>query len=367
VSGIDAVHLYGSLDSLGTLRSAILDSKPQVIVPCDDGVVWQLHALYEQFSDLRPMIEDSLGSAEMFPTIRSRGQLLKTASDLGIRIPLTEEINSREDLAKWPLSSGVLKVDGSWGGSGVEITSSATESLAAYNRLSKPKGFGFAWKQFLVNKNPVALWFWKSTNNPRITMQQFICGRPANTMFACWKGEVLAIVTVEVLSTQGATGSATVVRVIQNSEIAEAARGLAKKLGLNGFHGLDFILEEDTGNAFLIEMNPRCTQLGHLELPGQGDLAGAFTSKLRSDDPTPPHKPIESDTIAFFPQAFLLNSKNPYLASGYHDVPWEEPALLRELLQGPWPDRQWAAQLYHFFRPPKQTLELRVEDRLTDS
>ena len=47
---------------------------------------------------------------------------------------------------------------------------------------------------------------------------------------------------------------------------------------------------------------------------------------------------------------------NPYLASGHHDVPWEEPALMRELLHGPWPERQWPAQLYHFFRPPKPTV-----------
>src|SRR5439155_25062807 len=113
-------------------------------------------------------------------------------------------------------------------------------------------------------------------------------------------------------------------------------------------------------DAYLLEHNPRCTQLGHLRLPSKGDLAGIFVSKL-GVEPSPVLDPVKGDIIAFFPQAFLLNPHNPYLASGHHDVPWEEPALMRELLHGPWPERHWPAQLYHFFRPPKQTDDLRIQ------
>jgi hypothetical protein len=179
-------------------------------------------------------------------------------------------------------------------------------------------------------------------------------------MFACWKGEVIGIITVEVLNSQGATGAATVVQIIQNDEIEEAARRLAKRLCLHGFHGLDFILERNTGHAYLLELNPRCTQLGHLAR-SQGDLAGIFISRLRNQQPVGSEAAVTSEIIALFPQAFLLNPDNPYLESGYHDVPWEQPALLHELLRGSWPERQLSAKLYHFFRPPKLPVDLPIQ------
>ena len=35
----------------------------------------------------------------------------------------------------------------------------------------------------------------------------------------------------------------------------------------------------------------------------------------------------EKDTIALFPQEWIRDSGSPFLASGYHDVPWQEPQL----------------------------------------
>jgi len=155
------------------------------------------------------------------------------------------------------------------GGTGVVIARSLPEALSAFRKLSQPVGGSVAWKRWLINRDPIALWSWKKREPATITMQAFIPGRPANTMFACWGGEVLAIVSVEVITAQGLTGAATVVRLVQNKEIEEAARKLAKKFNLNGFHGLDFVFEENSGAAYLIELNPRTTQLGHLRLPGK--------------------------------------------------------------------------------------------------
>ncbi len=360
VSGIESHYLYESVDSARSLKNAIERSKADVIVPCDDGVVWQLHWLHDRFPELREIIEESLGPSAMYGVIRSRGELLRTAAALGIRTPETVDIQSKNDLARWK-GAGVLKLDGSWGGTGVEIVGSAAEAAEAYDRLSKPKGPSFTWKRFLVNRDPLALWSRKNAGPPRVTLQEFIAGRPANAMMACWKGEVLAMVAVEVLNSQGATGSATVVQIIRNEEITQAACKLAQKLQLNGFHGLDFMLERETKHAYLIELNPRCTQLGHLRLPEQGDLAGAFTSKLKNEERSDPDAPITREAIALFPQAFLLSPRNPYLELGYHDVPWEEPDLLRELLRESWPNRQWPARLYHFFRPPKLPKDLQIQ------
>ena len=158
--------------------------------------------------------------------------------------------------------------------------------------------------------------------------------------------------TVEVITSQGATGAATVVHFIRNEEIELAATLLARKLGLSGFHGLDFMIDGQSGAAYLIELNPRSTQLGHLRLPGQGDLAGALLATMTGETLDASTDCIQGDTVAFFPQTFNWNPKSVYLKSGYHDVPWEEPKLLRELLLEIWPERQWMSRLYHFFRVP---------------
>jgi hypothetical protein len=186
-------------------------------------------------------------------------------------------------------------------------------------------------------------------------------------MLACWKGEVLGIVTVEVLTSQGATGAATVVRLVRNEEIELAAHLLARKFDLNGFHGLDFILEKGTNAPYLIELNPRCTQLGHLRLASQGDLAGMIAARLRNE-PAPIDAPgdlddyVQGTTVAFFPQTFIWNPKSSFLRSGYHDVPWGEPALVRELLRRPWPERRLLSRIYHHFRAPKLPREMKFQE-----
>jgi hypothetical protein len=366
VTGVEHLYPYRAVDSFRALRSAIKATNPDMIVPCDDAVVWQLHALHARYPELRPLIEYSIGPSEMYATIRSRAGLLQAASELGIRIPVTETLASESDLNKWSQAgSTVLKADGTWGGTGVEIAHSHREALSAFRRLARPYGAGLAWKRFLVNRDPFALWSWRNSGTSQVTIQEFIPGRPANTMFACWRGEVLSSVTVEVVSAQGITGAANVVRLIQNPEIERASRKLARRFMLNGFHGLDFVLEEATGAAYLIELNPRCTQLGHLRLPDQGDLAGRFIARVKGVDPPQEEDPVASDTIAFFPQAFSWNPRSPYLRHAYHDVPWEEPELLRQLLREPWPERQWLTRVYHFFRPSQKQTEVEFDDPST--
>lgn len=346
---------------MGSLARAMRDAKPDIVVPCDDGVVWQLHSLYDQHPELKTLIERSLGSPVFFSTIRSRGGLLDLGKACGLRVPKTTILNSGSDLTQWfgsPRDRVVLKLDGTWGGSGVSIVDSLEEAETVFRKLKEPLRFSYAMKRFVVNRDPLAFWSRSREQKRDVTIQEYITGRPANAMMVCLAGEVLGTVTVEVISSQGSTGAANVVRFIKNSEIARACAVLARELGLTGFHGLDFILEEGSGAAYLIELNPRCTQLGHLRLPVQGDLAGAFGARLTGKIPLPVIEPIHGETVAFFPQAISWNPKSPYISSGYHDVPWEEPRLVRELMLEAWPNRQWPARLYHSLRPPERQVEV---------
>ena len=359
VRGISRHLPYGGIRSAKLLKAAIEAVSPYLIIPCDDGAVWQLHSLHRSFPALRPLIERSLGPPESYPLLRGRVATLQLASDLGIRVPKTVTVNSEADLpaenSAYPM---VLKVDGSNGGFGVEVVSSAAEAKQAFGRLVEPITRSKALKRLLVDSDPLPFWLREEQEKPAVSMQQFISGRPANAMLACWQGEVLALVMVEVLSAQGETGAATVVRIIKNAEVEQASRLLVRELNLNGFHGLDFMLASDTGAAYLIEFNPRPTQLGHLRLPEQGDLAGALWSAIHGK-PAKVEEPIRSDVIAFFPQALQLNPDTPYLVQGHHDVPEDEPELQQALLRTSWPDRRLAARLYHSIWPRAEVREVR--------
>jgi hypothetical protein len=75
-----------------------------------------------------------------------------------------------------------------------------------------------------------------------------------------------------------------------------------------------------------------------------------------------PLHPVRPGPIALFPQAFAkIAAQSPHLDSSYHDIPWEEPRLVHELMLEPWPIRQWAARLYHLLRPVSRMAPVEFE------
>jgi hypothetical protein len=118
------------------------------------------------------------------------------------------------------------------------------------------------------------------------------------------------------------------VRQIEHAEMSDAAVNVARRLKLSGLHGLDFMLEAETGKAYLIEINPRTTQVGHLALGPGHDLPAALFAAITGTKVQPVRKVTENDTIALFPQEWKRDAASPFLTSAYHDVPWEEPALV---------------------------------------
>ena len=374
VSGMSHIYRYRGVFSLSSLRRAVTDSKPEIVIPCDDGVVAQIHALHDSDPSLRSLIERSLGPLESYKVVESRHRFLETALDLGIRVPKTRLVEKMEDLVAWhtdTASTAVLKVDGESGGNGVRISHSLDESLAAWRELGKACGLATAWKRLAIDRDPLALWLRQRQHTRDVTVQEFIRGRPANSMLACWQGELLSMVSVVVVAAEGPTGAATIVRLVQNQPMKEAAKLVASRLKLSGFYGMDFILESGTNAPYLIEMNPRCTQLGHLETADEGCLAGALSAALRGERSPSARDPISDDTIALFPQALAAGEAcRPHIEASYHDLPSEEPKLLNELLLKSWPHRQWAARLYHAFKPlerrePTLFEDLQTSDPLT--
>lgn len=371
VRDINGLYPYRCLTSLHSLAKVLRLTRPDIVVPCDDRCVSQLHELCRDHPDLGPLIERSLGDARGFELLESRSKLLNTARELGIRAADAFPVSSEEQAAECYARCGptaLLKMDGTNGGQGVRLVRSEREAAAAYRRLKSEAGLAVALKRATINQDPQAVWSWRRRAKAAITMQRFVLGTPANIMVACWKGQILGEVSVRADSCQGPTGAALVVQVIDNPGFSRAAALLAARLGMSGFFGLDFILEHGTGSEYLIEMNPRATQLGHLKLP-RGDLAGALCGALVGRKRSTEDHLTVGDRIAFFPQAWHWGAGDAFHGRVHHDVPWEQKRLVVALMQVPWPERQWRARLYHQFRrrAPMQALEIRADSSAASS
>jgi hypothetical protein len=365
VGGISKFYRYSGTDSFRSLGDAITSSNPDLVIPCDDGVVWQLHALHRTRPELRVLIERSLGAPSSYEIVAGRAELMEIAKELQVRIPRTARVSDAADLREWfsaDESTGVLKLDWTCGGKGVEVVRSLAEAEKALNTMRRPANFMTAFGRWLLIHDALAFWKWKQHRRQTLTLQQLVAGRPANAMMACRDGKVLGLVTVEVLFAQGPTGTALAVRLVENDEIRTGAERIAARLQLSGFHGLDYILEDGTGDAYLIELNPRCTQLGHLQACVDGDLAGILCRAFSDAAAQTSQTPIDGRVIAFFPEALMSDPPCPYLRDAYVDAPQEEPRLVRELMRGDWRDRRLLARLYRAVRPAKR-VAVAFEDR----
>jgi carbamoyl-phosphate synthase L subunit-like protein len=304
-----------------SLHAALHAAEPDLVIPCDEAATRHLHRLHARWLGpdaaaikLRGVLDRSLGLAAGHAVIDSRSRLLALAQAESVAVPESFAIIAEDELHAWLAQHGfpaLLKADATSGGEGVRIIHRAAEAAPAY----------------------VALHRRETGRLPRpargLQVQRFIEGRDATTSVACWDGQVVASIHAEVVKTMYARGPASVLRLIDHPEMQHAAERLVRRLGLSGILGFDFRLEADTGHARLIEMNARATQISHLP-PGAGPTLPAALQAAMSGAPAAPVTPLPCPTtIALFPQEWSRDPASEYLASGFHDVPWSEPGLVK--------------------------------------
>lgn len=367
-----SVHRADVLRPQRSLRRAIRAAQPDLVIPCDDEAARLLAALYRRsapegrHADLHHLLRRSLGAPHAGEIASQRDALMARAALLGIRIPYSALLPSVQSLEHWLAEQRlpfVLKVDGSWGGQGIAIVHSPAQARAAYRQATHPSWIR-ALIELLLRRDPGPLLRRLGRRRVTVTAQQFIRGDAANRAVVSAAGETLAGASVVAVETASATGPATVVRAIDHIEMTDAATLLVQSLGLSGFSGLDFIIEAGSQAAFLIEMNPRATPICHLPLgPQGGNLPAALIAHLR-DDPLlarvargigPGH-----DLVALFPGEWRRDPASHYLRSAFHDVPWQEAALVDECAALPWEDRGVIARLRaRVTRTPSAALAVR--------
>jgi hypothetical protein len=338
IGAVRRAYGYRGLTPLTSFARAIGETRPDLIVPGDDLATLHLHRLHRQdgSAKTRALIERSLGAPESFPVVYARTKFMELAREQGIRAPKTEVIANVQVLRQWVDRMGfptVLKANGTSGGDGVRVVHSLEEAEHALQELQDPPLLARAVKRALLDRNKTLLWPALLRHRSVVNAQEFVAGREATSAVACWQGTVLSSLHFEVLKKRHSAGPSSVLRLIDNSEISSAAEKMVRRLNLSGLHGFDFMLEAQTGNAYLIEINPRATQVGHLTLGPGHDLPAALCAAVSGEAVQPAPKVTENDTIALFPQEWIRDPESEFLQSGYHDVPWEEPELLRACIR----------------------------------
>jgi hypothetical protein len=88
------------------------------------------------------------------------------------------------------------------------------------------------------------------------------------------------------------------------------------------------MIDKETGQPLLIELNARPTQICHIGLGADSDMIGSLAIALGANPPMRPLPNVDTPMIALFPQECWRDPDSPYLRHAYHDVPWSTPEFI---------------------------------------
>ena len=295
VEALTTVRRLHRLWPLRSIAAAIRAANPDLIICADEPALALLRRLYARVRttdpDMAMLLVQSLGNIEDWPSITSRTVLASEARALNLAGPETAVIGNEEELRKWATEHDlpiVLKTDGSWGGRGVVVLGDVGDVTRVWRRMSNPPTLLRALKRAVFDYELNTLVAHRRRERPVVNAQRFCAGREAIVTAASVDGKVQALVCFEVVQTSVVRGPAAVVRIIDHPQMAETARQLIGRFGLTGFCGFDFIVE-DSGDAQLLEINPRITPTAHLLVEGDcipDRIVGLFPFELsRHPDP----------------------------------------------------------------------------------
>lgn len=348
-SAVARAFRYSLSRQLGSLRAAIVSSRPDLIVCCDDPARYALTRLHRasanstdpESQEIRALIGRSLGKPEHFDLAEEKSRLLEALKDTEVRMPLSLGVPNAEaldEICRMLTFPVVLKRDRTFGGRGVIICRDRDEAMRGYRQLAAAPTLRDSMRDLVRKGDASALKNYLLPSASVIAAQAYIEGRPANRSVGCSSGEVIAGLTVVALKTDrdDITGPATVVEIVQNAEIDRMASLIVKRLGLSGICGFDFVIETRTGLPYLLELNPRATPTCHLGRAHDSDICGALRRAFGGGLPatkTAVHQGDVAGPIALFPGELRRDPASSYVVSGYHAAPWNDQKVLMKIFR----------------------------------
>ena len=334
---------YHTRPKLKSTVRAIDRWSPDLLVCADDLAVRELQTLHQRTAasedkarrHICELIELSLGPATSFPAMQNKSDFLAFVETEGLRSPRTIVVPATCAFESAPaelIYPTVVKANQSYGGRCVRVVNSEADVRATVWELQTPSTWRDIFRKFcgaILGSEVLAPL--RLPLRRTISLQQYIPGRPSNRAVICWKGKVLEGISVEVVEVQYDYGPASVVRLIDHSEMAMVAQHMVKRLNLSGFVGFDFVLDS-SNQAWIIEMNPRVTPICHFSLADGTNLAGSLYTQLTGMQSLSRRAPINCGLIVLFPDEILRSPFSEHLLFRQHDVPWDEPEVVRRVL-----------------------------------
>jgi hypothetical protein len=279
-----AFHVLRATEPLRSIETAIMKSRPDMLFPGDDFVTDLLHRLHRDTEDVgvRATIERSLGNPEFYGRKFDRLWMNDLAASEGIGVPRTVGVASPAQLGEQLDKVGLpafLKVDGSWGGLGVTRIERVSDSKRAWRRLTGRRHGLRAVKRALFNGDVSGVDRLLRRRRPFVSLQAAVEGQLVIVSAACYRGELLGLISARVLAQQTAFGPATKIEMDDQLPVREAVARIIRRLGLSGLCGLDFIVSS-TQTPHFIELNPRATQTSDFMGETDGDFLSALLDRL---------------------------------------------------------------------------------------
>lgn len=319
------------------IENAFEKFAPDIIVPCDERaaaivnhwVEWEGGRGRPLSPQLLQCLERSLGSLQRLPQRASKADTLALARAIGVVCPRETVVVDFPSCEKAAGDYGypvVLKLSHGAGGIGVKVCETREALKRAFADFKRSQSQSGTMLRRLLRRD----WFGASLD---ILVQEHVSGRPGMSCASAVDGATVSVVTGVVDSTTSKTGPASVVRLANQPSIVDATNRMIAAFGASGFMSFDFIVD-GSGQAYLLECNPRPTQILHLGPLVGVELAGALLKALRNGRRVASCEvPTGERSVSFFPQEWVRDPSSPSLRTTYHDVPWDDPALLAAILR----------------------------------
>lgn len=320
------------MEWLLALNAAIEATSPSLLVPCDEMTIRLLFAFMleplpvlgkTKHARLAALIRESLGDPAHYQTSIDKTLLPVAAESLGIRVPpftVVRDVRSAQAFAQRLGFPVVLKRRFGFAGHGVAIVSTPDDLVQRAYDLLRPDQLDLG-----------------NHLEPRLLVQAFIVGRHLSQALVSLRGVSLASFAWErYQSTEDVAGQTSVVRFIESQETRESAEALSCAFGMEGFFNVQYIVRNDTREAYLLEINRRIVTHMHMGERVDADLPRALHRHLsglrdRSGTTGSGVNAIGA-MVTVFPREYLRDPQSPYLRECPVDAPWDDPDLFAAML-----------------------------------
>ena len=306
-------------------------SSPRLVLPCDDMAFRLLQMVVQlpppegialgSHLQAAALVRESLGDPDHYRESVDKTLLPAAAQALGVRVPPHAPVGDLGGAQGFAEAHGypiVLKRGYGSAGEGVAICADGEELSGALTRLTGQAAIDL-----------------EGGTRAGILAQAFIAGRVTYYSGAAWRGSVLTgYGSDKIVAFPEPMGPTSVMRYRRAQDLRDFSDKLIGGFGMSGMFTIEFMIHEQTGEGYLLEINRRFPPGAHRGAILNVDLCAAMFAVLQgSPSPSRPAlDPGEEGIRVNFPLEWLRDPHSHWLREYPVDIPWSEPELIAAML-----------------------------------